>query len=47
MLAVKSPHKHHIQSNLSSTDSEGTEQSVRIREVSVREKATTMTSLLS
>ena len=39
MLAVKSPHKHHIQSNLSSTDSEGTEQSVRIREVSILERS--------
>ena len=31
MSAVTSPHKYHIQSNLSYTDTEGTEQSVRIR----------------
>ena len=35
MLAVTSPHKYHIQSNLPNTETEGTEQSVRIREVAM------------
>ena len=35
MLAVTSPHKYHIQSNLSNMDTEGTERSVRIREVAM------------
>ena len=35
MLAVTSPHKYHMQLNLSNTDTEGTERSVRIREVAM------------
>ena len=31
--------EHKVQSNLSNTDTEGTEQSVRIREVSVLERS--------
>ena len=41
------PNKNLVQSNLSHTDTEGTERSVRIREVSMYLKeVTTMTSLL-
>ena len=35
MLAVTSPHKYHTQLNLCNTDTEGTERSVRIREVAM------------